>query len=166
MVKALFAFFLLGTALFLLYDVLRLWRSVRVSRQAALFTDLLWWLVAAFGCYTLFLAYTDGVIRILCLVVCGGGFACGYFTLGTLTGHLWAQLGARMVCKRKKRRKKRKNRQEKAKKLLQSPYNILYNKLSVLKRRRKRKRLPAALAAPKQRSVDYDPKFEELHEAE
>ena len=56
--------------------------------------------------------------------------------------------------------------EEKAKKLLQSPYNILYNKLSARKRKRKRKRHLAATAAPEQRSVEYDSKFEELHEAE
>ena len=166
MAKALFAFFLLGLALFLLYDVLRFWRSVRGSRSAAFFADMLWWLVAAFSCYTLFLAYTGGVIRTLCLAVCGGGFACGYFTLGTLTGHLWARLGERLARKRKNRRKKRKILQEKAKKLLQSPYNILYNKLHARKCRRKRKRQPAATAAPEQRSVEYDPKFEELRETE
>ena len=79
MVKALLAFFLLGLALFLLYDVLRFWRSVWGSRRATFLADVLWWLVAAFSCYTLFLAYTDGVIRALCLVVCGGGFACGFY---------------------------------------------------------------------------------------
>lgn len=164
--KALLAFFLLGPALFLLYDVLRFWRSLWGSRRATFFADMLWWLVAAFSCYTLFLAYTGGVIRALCLVVCGGGFACGYFTLGTLTGHLWARLEERLADKRKKRRKKRKILQEKAKKLLQSPYNILYNKLNARKRKRKRKRHIAAAAAPEQRSVEYDSKFEELHEAE
>lgn len=166
MVKALLAFFLLGKALFLLYDVLRFWRSVWGSRRATFLADVLWWLVAAFSCYTLFLAYTDGVIRALCLLVCGGGFACGYFTLGTLTGHLWARLGKRLAGKRNHRRKKRKILQEKAKKLLQSPYNILYNKLSARKRKRKRKRHLAATAAPEQRSVEYDSKFEEFHEAE
>ncbi len=166
MVKALWAFFLLGLALFFFYDVLRFWRSVWGSGRATFLADVLWWLVAAFSCYTLFLAYTDGVIRALCLVVCGGGFACGYFTLGTLTGHLWARLEERLANKRKKRRKKRKILQEKAKKLLQSPYNILYNKLNARKRKRKRKRHLAATAAPEQRSVEYDSKFEELHEAE
>ena len=166
MVKALLAFFLLGLALFFFYDVLRFWRSVWGSRRATFLADVLWWLVAAFSCYTLFLAYTDGVIRALCLAVCGGGFACGYFTLGTLTGHLWARLGERLADKRNNRRKKRKILQEKAKKLLQSPYNILYNKLNARKRKRKRKRHLAATAAPEQRSVEYDSKFEELHEAE
>lgn len=166
MVNALWAFFLLGLALFFFYDVLRFWRSVWGSGRATFLADVLWWLVAAFSCYTLFLAYTDGVIRALCLVVCGGGFACGYFTLGTLTGHLWARLGERLAGKRNNRRKKRKILQEKAKKLLQSPYNILYNKLSARKRKRKRKRHLAATAAPEQRSVEYDSKFEELHEAE
>ena len=118
MVKALWAFFLLGLALFFFYDVLRFWRSVWGSRRATFLADVLWWLVAAFSCYTLFLAYTDGVIRALCLTVCGGGFACGYFTLGTLTGHLWARLGKRLAGKRNNRRKKRKILQEKAKKLL------------------------------------------------
>ena len=144
MVKALWAFFLLGVALFFFYDVLRFWRSVWGSRRATFLADVLWWLVAAFSCYTLFLAYTDGVIRALCLVVCGGGFACGYFTLGTLTGHLWARLGKRLAGKRNNRRKKRKIQKEKEKKLLQSPYNILYNKLNARKRKRKRKRHLAA----------------------
>ena len=90
MVKALWAFFLLGLALFFFYDVLRFWRSVWGSGRATFLADVLWWLVAAFSCYTLFLAYTDGVIRALCLVVCGGGFACGYFTLGTLTGKFYS----------------------------------------------------------------------------
>ena len=66
MVKALWAFFLLGLALFFFYDVLRFWRSVWGSRRATFLADVLWWLVAAFSCYTLFLAYTDGVIRALC----------------------------------------------------------------------------------------------------
>lgn len=166
MVKALWAFFLLGMALFFFYDVLRFWRSLWGSRRATFLADVLWWLVAAFSCYTLFLAYTDGVIRALCLVVCGGGFVCGYFTLGTLTGHLWARLGERLAGKRNHRRKKRKILQEKAKKLLQSPYNILYNKLNARKRKQKRKRHLAATAASEQRSVEYDSKFEELHEAE
>ncbi len=166
MVKALFAFFLLGLGLFLFYDVLRFWRSVRRSSWVAFIADWLWWFVTAFSSYTLFLAYTNGVIRTLCLVACGCGFSCGYFTLGTLTGHLWARLGERLVRKRKKRRKKRKILQEKAKKLLQSPYNILYNKSRARERRRKRKRQPAATAAPEQRSVEYDSKFEEFHEAE
>jgi|GEM_PF-3873582 len=125
MVKALWAFFLLGVALFFFYDVLRFWRSVWGSRRATFLADVLWWLVAAFSCYTLFLAYTDGVIRALCLVVCGGGFACGYFTLGTLTGHLWARLGKRLAGKRNNRRKKRKILQEKAKKLLSADENHL-----------------------------------------
>ena len=157
MVNALWAFFLLGLALFFFYDVLRFWRSVWGSGRATFLADVLWWLVAAFSCYTLFLAYTDGVIRALCLVVCGGGFVCGYFTLGTLTGHLWARLGERLAGK---------ILQEKAKKLLQSPYNILYNILNARKRKRKRKRHLAATAAAEQRSVEYDSKFEELHEAE
>ena len=136
--------------------------SWRLTRQilADLFVvawGITWWWVGRF---------TDGVIRALCLVVCGGGFACGYFTLGTLTGHLWARLGERLAGKRNNRRKKRKILQEKAKKLLQSPYNILYNKLNARKRKRKRKRHLAATAAPEQRSVEYDSKFEELHEAE
>ena len=166
MVKALVAFFTLGAGLFLLYDALRLWRSAWGNRVAVFFADMLWWLVAAFACYSLFLAYTDGVIRALCLVACVGGFSCCYVTLVTLSGHLWAKLGERMAHKRKKRRKKRKNRKEKAKKLLQSTYNILYNKLSILKRDWKRKRLAAAFAAQEQRSVDYDSKFEEFYEAE
>lgn len=124
MVKALLAFFLLGVALFFFYDVLRFWRSVWGSGRATFLADVLWWLVAAFSCYTLFLAYTDGVIRALCLVVCGGGFACGYFTLGTLTGHLWARLGERLADKRKKRRKKRKIQKEKAKNYCNPP--IIY----------------------------------------
>lgn len=145
--KALFAFFLLGLALFLFYDALRFWRSVRGSQRTVFFADMLWWLVAAFSSYTLFLAYTDGVIRGLCLLACGGGFGGGYWTLGTLTGRLWERLGQRLAGKRKKRRKKRKILQEKAKKLLQSPYNILYNKLSAHKRHRKRNRVSAASAA-------------------
>ena len=139
MVKALWAFFLLGLALFFFYDVLRFWRSVWGSGRATFLADVLWWLVAAFSCYTLFFAYT---------------------------GHLWARLGKRLAGKRNNRRKKRKILQEKAKKLLQSPYNILYNKLNARKRKRKRKRHLAATAAPEQRSVEYDSKFEELHEAE
>lgn len=124
MVKALWAFFLLGLALFLLYDVLRFWRSVWGSGRATFLADVLWWLVAAFSCYTLFLAYTDGVIRALCLVVCGGGFACGYFTLGTLTGHLWARQGERLAGKRNHRRKKRKSCKKKQKNYCNPP--IIY----------------------------------------
>ncbi|MFR3396598.1 MAG: spore cortex biosynthesis protein YabQ [Acutalibacteraceae bacterium] len=126
MVKALWAFFLLGVALFFFYDVLRFWRSVWGSRRATFLADVLWWLVAAFSCYTLFLAYTDGVIRALCLVVCGGGFACGYFTLGTLTGHLWARLGKRLAGKRNNRRKKTENPARKSKKNYCNPHIVYY----------------------------------------
>lgn len=164
--KALFAFFLLGLALFLLYDLLRFLRSICDSAGVTFALDVLWCLVAAFCCFTLYLGYTDGVIRMLCLWVCAGGFGCGYFTLGTLTSTLWASIQKRSVAKRKKRRKKREIRQEKMKKLLHSPNSILYNISTTYQRKRKRKRHSAATVAAKQRSVYYDSEFEELHERE
>lgn len=136
MAEALFAFFLLGMVLFLLYDFLRLFRVLFASAVFAFFADVLWWLVVAFACFSLLLVFFDGKIRALCLLVCGAGFAGAYFTLGTVTARLWKRIALPIQKYSAKWRKKGQKNNKKVKKVLQLPFKLLYNDLNVFKKKR------------------------------
>lgn len=131
MAESLFAFLLLGIALFLLYDLLRLWRLLTGSVVLSFIADILWWITAAFACFSFLLAYFDGAVRVLPLLACGAGFAAGYFTLGRVTKPLWVKLSKPIRAFFSSLRKKVQKVNKKVKKVLQSPFSILYNKLYI-----------------------------------
>lgn len=135
MAEALFAFFLLGMVLFLFYDLLRFLRVLSASAVFAFFSDLLWWIAAAFACFSLLLVYFDGRIRVLCLLVCGAGFAGAYFTLGSVTRAIWYRIAHPLHKCIAKMKKKGQKVNKKVKKVLQLPFKLLYNKFSVFRKK-------------------------------
>lgn len=139
MAESLFPFLLLGIALFLLYDLLRLWRMLTGSAVLSFIADILWWAAAAFACFSLLLAYFDGEVRVLPLLVCGLGFAASYFTLGRVTKSVWEKLAKPIRRLFSSLRKKVQKVNKKVKKVLQSPFNILYNKLNIHRKSLRRK---------------------------
>lgn len=139
MAESLFPFLLLGIALFLLYDLLRLWRMLTGSAVLSFIADILWWAAAAFACFSFLLAYFDGKVRVLPLIICGLGFAASYFTLGRVTKSVWEKLAKPIRRLFSSLRKKVQKVNKKVKKVLQSPFSILYNKLNIHRKSLRRK---------------------------
>ena len=139
MAESFFAFFMLGIALFLLYDILRLWRILVGSAVLSFIADILWWATAAFACFSLLLGYFDGAVRVIPIIICGVGFALGYFTLGRVTKPIWVKITKPVRRLFLSVKKKLQKFNKKVKKVLQSPFNILYNKLYIHRKPFRRK---------------------------
>lgn len=133
MAESLFYFFLLGGAMFLIYDLFRLLRLLFVRVWIAFFLDFFWWVAFAFSFFSFLLVFSNGAIRSVYLIACILGFLALYFTLGTLTKQLWLKIGAGL-------RRKLKVFCAKVKKVLQLPWKLLYNKIDNFKKKRRLKK--------------------------
>ncbi len=126
MVEALLWAVAVGTALGILYDVLRF---VRLLFNSRFFIDFLFWILAGLVIFSYLLVFNNGEVRSQYLFAVAFGFGAYVLTMGRLT--LIPQKA--LAKKYRKYLRRVKNRLKKCKKVLQLPRTLYYN-IKVLKR--------------------------------
>lgn len=96
--------------------------------------DFVWWLVFVFSFFSFLLVFSEGSMRSVYLLASFVGFFAFYLTLGVFTKNLWLKMMPAIRRKCRKIRKKIHSIYKKVKKVLQLPWQVLYNKRSIRKK--------------------------------
>ena len=130
--ESLFYAVLVGAALGLFYDFLRLFRLVLNDKFVL---DFFFWLVSSIVVFCYFLIFNSGALRMINFIAVFIGFLLYIFTLGYATKQLETKLAKKLRLGLKKMKKRLKS----FKKVLQSKRIIYYNIIANMKKHFSRK---------------------------